>query len=109
MPSEELMTKVFDTQRVKDGVLEVRFNESKCIGWLAGKVKAVEAGLVKCSGGVEDGKSRMEAYEILCQYLDKEMCEPLRKELGLGSPLVDADNLGNMKRAKVEVKKEIII
>ncbi len=107
MPKEEILEKVFDTQMVKE-TLEVRFNEAKCINWLTDKIEDVEGYLVGCDGS-NDTKSRIEAYEIMCQYLDKEMCEILRKKLNMTSPLLDTDNSSNVKRAKMEVKTEITI
>ena len=89
-------------------LIKIKFNQIKCIKWLANKVRAVESYLVKSQPEQANNSEKLglEAFELICQYLDRDLCGPLRKEMGLGSPL-DTNDSNKIKRAKQEIKTEI--
>ena len=111
-----MLEKIFDTKNC-DGEIQLKFNQTKCIDWLAKKCNALETHLksVNVTQNTKavvteqtEEKLKLEAYELMCQYLDKALNEPLRRELKLSSPLDTNDN-NKIKRVKQEVKEEVIV
>lgn len=104
---------LFDT-KAKDS--EIKFNQDKCIKWLSKKVTLLEALLTKKANNaaletkskvkVDPGTSKVEAFELIGQYLNKNLASLLRKELKLASPLDTNDNNKMSKRVKTEEVKE---
>lgn len=104
---------LFDT-KTKDS--EIKFNQDKCMKWLSNKVALLEAFLTKKASNaaletkskvkVDTKNSKVEAFELVGQYLNKNLAGLLRKELKLASPLDTNDNNNMSKRVKTEEVKE---
>jgi hypothetical protein len=108
--------KLFDvTERGSKGV-EVRLNTTKAVEWLKSKVELLRENLektavenasrahVKVKQAVEEdvtSKYRLEAFELIAQYIGKDLAESLRKEVKLASPL--AESSSDNKRQKQAV------
>jgi hypothetical protein len=94
------LAKLFDVKE-KGKAIEVRINNSKVVAWLKNKVEFLRENLekdsdnsnrvqVKVKQPVEEDNSakfRLEAFELLAQYVEKSIAESLRKDLNLASPL----------------------
>lgn len=98
---------------------EIKFNQDKCIKWLSKKVTSLEEWLAnkaknaasketKTKVKADTASYKTEAFELVGQYLNKNLASLLRKELRLSSPLDTNDNNKMSKRVKTEtdVKEE---
>jgi hypothetical protein len=95
------LSKLFDVKETGKRI-EVRVNTSKVVEWLKSKVELLKVNLEKDGENssrvqakakqqpVEESnaaKYRLEAFELLAQYVEKGLAESLRKDLHLASPL----------------------
>lgn len=110
-PSTVLLEEIFDTDMLNNQI-RIKFNQVKCMNWLGIKVKTVQRYLSDKSKRdsdksiVDEEKVKLEAFELVCQYLDKDLSGPLRKESQLSSPL-DTNDCNKIKRSRQEIKEEI--
>ena len=109
---QELSDVLFDLDNDKQEI-KIKFNEAKCIEWLRRKVGGLKVYLGdnncvenKAKAPLSEDKLSMEAFELVCQYLDKSISDLLHKELDMGSPLDSTEN-NKIKRSKPqEIKIE---
>lgn len=90
-----------------DSNIEITLNASKCNEWLKAKILKIRDLIVSFSDkkNEENGdKSKQDAFDLVSQYLNRNVATKLRKELGLSSPLGESSN--ENKRSK---QQEIII
>ncbi len=97
---------------------QVQFNLEKCIRWLCKKVSSLEAFLTEKANAsqsnktkvkVDEEKCRVEAFELVAQYINKDLTGLLRKELKMSSPLEANDSNKMAKRVKTEEKAEPVV
>lgn len=98
------LTKLFDVTSIgnKTEKFKIEFNKEKCVSWLKSKVELLKLKMDEMAMAVatkqttklqqanlekEEAKIRMDAFELVCQYLTGELCDLLRKEMGLSAPL----------------------
>jgi hypothetical protein len=108
--NQDCFEKLFDYE-LKDSVIRLKYNQTKCMKWLKQKFEAVKLYLKARNETKPDNKSKgevdnedklnYEAFELIGQYLDKSHSDKLRKELKLSNPLEDNGNTNN-KRPKAQ-------
>lgn len=84
--------------------IEITFNASKCNEWLKSKILKISDLMLSFSEKKNDGnddKLKQDAFDLVSQYLNRNISAKLRKELGLSSPLGESSN--ENKRAKQQV------
>jgi hypothetical protein len=118
---KDQIEKLFDLKENSGKIVQIKFNSSKCIEWLANKVESLriyldgtakvknekqETGLKIKQEEADSSKSKLHAFELIAQYISSNLANKLRKELNLSSPLEDDSNTGktqsNIKRQKQE-------
>lgn len=94
--------------------IEISFDKPKCIEWLKEKVNRLRSMMDEMNAAnrvesktkpavnaeKEEVKAKTDAFELICQYLSSDLCEALRKEIGLSSPL---NSSSENKRPKQEI------
>ena len=115
------LNKLFDVKETNDKKVEVKWNASKVLDWLKSKVEQLKENLernaalnaaqqlTKIKQTEEEDNSakfRLEAFELLAQYVDKNVGESMRKELNLQAPLETSENKRAKQRLGVITKVE---
>jgi hypothetical protein len=99
---------MFDAKETSNGI-QVRLNTTKIIDWLKDKCERLSTILennaknstnitakAKQTDEKDVNKFRLEAFELVSQYINNSLAGTLRKDLNLNSPLETNEN----KRAK---------
>lgn len=87
-----------------DSRIEITFNSSKCNEWLKSKILSISNLMVSLSDKkTEDNENKLkqDAFDLISQYLNRNISAKLRKELGLSSPLGESSS--ENKRAKQQL------
>ncbi|CAF0738000.1 unnamed protein product [Brachionus calyciflorus] len=105
--------KLFFDVTEDESKFEIIFNGSKCNEWLKTKIDKLCNLIETSNNGVEikkklnddpkdkNDKIKQEAFDLISQYLNKNISTKLRKELSLSSPLTELSS--ENKRAKQNV------
>jgi hypothetical protein len=106
--SVDTLEKMFDAKETSNGI-QVRLNTTKIIDWLKDKCERLSTILennaknstnitakAKQTDEKDVNKFRLEAFELVSQYINNSLAGTLRKDLNLNSPLETNEN----KRAK---------
>jgi len=114
------LEKLFDLDLENKETIKLKFNQVKCIKWLRERFELLKTYLMAFDRveiktgvniksktkqeekGVFEKRLTYEAFELICQYIDKSLAEKFRKELNLTNPLDDNGNTNNSKRAKAQ-------
>lgn len=119
---EETLEKIFDIEYDDEKNIRIQYNQNKTNKWLINKIETLEKHLSDTRELTPSTKtkpnqldctkdsSRIEAFNLVSQYIDKSLSDIIRKEMNLSSPLDPNDN-NKIKRAKPheEIKTEKII
>ena len=107
------LSKIFEVKGEGDDEMSVVLSQTKLIEWLKSKCDRLsahfEAAMAakvgakasnKQTEAQQKDKTRMEAFEVVSQYINKYLAGKLRKELGLAAHLNDKTNDKETKRIK---------
>lgn len=109
------LNSLFDVEDEKKSFI-IKFNSSKCMDWLKKKADLLKTYMENSSSSDtnlikqkqqnasdKESKLKLDAFELLAQYFNKDIAELLRKELHLNSPLDSNSNTNKKAKQQIEV------
>ncbi|RNA39877.1 hypothetical protein BpHYR1_012483 [Brachionus plicatilis] len=87
-----------------DSTIEITLNNSKCYEWLKAKISKISNLMASLSDKKNENNEdnfKQDAFDLLSQYLNRNISAKLRKELGISSPLGESSS--ENKRAKQQI------